>query len=81
MSFKKSFWIVLLLIGSIEMNAKDFCIYAGKSINIQCDTSTVEPVVNQLSVCLLRIARMYWNLQLWSLPKLVIYYCMLTASF
>ena len=45
MSFKKSFWIVLLLIGSIEMNAKDFCIYAGKSINIQCDTSTVEPVV------------------------------------
>ncbi len=27
------------------------------------------PVVNQLSVCLLRIARMYWNLQLWSLPK------------
>lgn len=27
------------------MNAKDFCIYAGKSINIQCDTSTVEPVV------------------------------------
>lgn len=36
---------MLLLVGSIEMNARDFCIHAGKSIYILCDTSAVEPVV------------------------------------